>query len=219
MKKFYLIPVVCIFLFGCKVTAEFPQSKVTTEFPQSYIEFGLWPQSLKAENVKITEEQKKINGFSAFKGSDNNFYIKVESAESYSSERNKYKFQDGTEIENGKEYFFRLEPIKWRILSGSGTEKALLFSEKIITGGIKFYKLKDSERYYISGTGYLYKPREINGNKIQPNNYEFSEVRAFLNGLNGEVTVFRIFLKKDFLTLHFQKKKKNLFLLQKLIIH
>lgn len=210
MKNFFLIPAVCIFLFGCKVTAE---------FPQSYIEFGLWPQSLKAENVKITEEQTKINGFSAFKGSDNNFYIKVESAESYSSERNKYKFQDGTEIENGKEYFFRLEPIKWRILSGSGTEKALLFSEKIITGGIKFYKLKDSERYYISGTGYLYKPREINGNKIQPNNYEFSEVRAFLNGLNGEVTVFRIFLKKDFLTLHFQKKKKNLFLLQKLIIH
>ena len=210
MKNFFLIPAVCIFLFGCKVTAE---------FPQSYIEFGLWPQSLKAENVKITEEQTKINGFSAFKGSDNNFYIKVESAESYSSERNKYKFQDGTEIENGKEYFFRLEPIKWRILSGSGTEKALLFSEKIITGGIKFYKLKDSERYYISGTGYLYKSREINGNKIQPNNYEFSEVRAFLNGLNGEVTVFRIFLKKDFLTLHFQKKKKNLFLLQKLIIH
>ena len=157
MKKFYLIPVVCIFLFGCKVTAE---------FPQSYIEFGLWPQSLKAENVKITEEQTKINGFSAFKGSDNNFYIKVESAESYSSERNKYKFQDGTEIENGKEYFFRLEPIKWRILSGSGTEKALLFSEKIITGGIKFYKLKDSERYYKDGTGYLYKPREIDGNKI-----------------------------------------------------
>ena len=210
MKNFFLIPAVCIFLFGCKVTAE---------FPQSYIEFGLWPQSLKAENVKITEEQTKINGFSAFKGSDNNFYIKVESAESYSSERNKYKFQDGTEIENGKEYFFRLEPIKWRILSGNGTEKALLFSEKIITGGIKFYKLKDSERYYISGTGYLYKPREIDGNEIQPNNYEFSEVRAFLNGLNGEVTVFRIFLKKDFLTLHFQKKKKNLFLLQKLIIH
>ena len=209
MKKFYLIPVVCIFLFGCTVTAE---------FPQSYIEFGLWTKSLKAESVKITEEQKKINGFSAFKGSDNNFYIKVESAESYSSERNKYKFQDGTEIENGKEYFFRLEPIKWRILSGNGTEKALLFSEKIITGGIKFYKLKDSERYYIPGTGYLYKPREINGNEIQPNNYEFSEVRAFLNGLNGEVTVFRIFLKKDFLTLHFQKKKKNLFLLQKLII-
>ena len=109
MKNFFLIPVVCIFLFGCTVTAEFPQSKVTTEFPQSYIEFGLWPQSLKAENVKITEEQTKINGFSAFKGSDNNFYIKVESAESYSSERNKYKFQDGTEIENGKEYFFRLD--------------------------------------------------------------------------------------------------------------
>ena len=215
MEKFYLILVVCIFLFGCKVTAEFPQSKVTTEFPQSYIEFGLWPQSLKAENIKITEEQTKINGFSAFKGSDNNFYIKVESAESYS---NKYKFQDGTEIENGKEYFFRLEPIKWRILSGSGTEKALLFSEKIITGGIKFYKLKDSERYYIPGTGYLYKPREINGNEIQPNNYEFSEVRAFLNGLNGESYGVSDFLKKDFLTLHFQKKKKNLFLLQKLII-
>ena len=73
--------------------------------------------------AEITEEQKKINGFSAFKGSDNNFYIKVESAESYSSERNKYKFQDGTEIENGKEYFFRLEPIKWRILSGNGTNQ------------------------------------------------------------------------------------------------
>ena len=216
MKKFYLIPVVCIFLFGCKVTAEFPQSKVTTEFPQSYIEFGLWPQSLKAENVKITEEQKKINGFSAFKGSDNNFYIKVESAESYSSERNKYKFQDGTEIENGKEYFFRLEPIKWRILSGNGTEKALLFSEKIITGGIKFYKLKDSEREFIPGTGYLYKPREIDGNKIQPNNYEFSEVRAFLNGLNGESYGVSDFSEKGFFDIAFSEEEKKSILTSKI---
>ena len=207
MKNFFLIPAVCIFLFGCKVTAE---------FPQSYIEFGLWPQSLKAENVKITEEQTKINGFSAFKGSDNNFYIKVESAESYSSERNKYKFQDGTEIENGKEYFFRLEPIKWRILSGSGTEKALLFSEKIITGGIKFYKLKDSERYYISGTGYLYKPREINGNKIQPNNYEFSEVRAFLNGLNGESYGVSDFSEKGFFDIAFSEEEKKSILTSKI---
>ena len=207
MKKFYLIPVVCIFLFGCTVTAE---------FPQSYIEFGLWPQSLKAESVKITAEQKNINGFSAFKGSDNNFYIKVESAESYSSERNKYKFQDGTEIENGKEYFFRLEPIKWRILSGNGTEKALLFSEKIITGGIKFYKLKDSERYYISGTGYLYKPREINGNKIQPNNYEFSEVRAFLNGLNGESYGVSDFSEKGFFDIAFSEEEKKSILTSKI---
>ena len=216
MKNFFLIPAVCIFLFGCTVTAEFPQSKVTTEFPQSYIEFGLWPQSLKAENVKITEEQKKINGFSAFKGSDNNFYIKVESAESYSSERNKYKFQDGTEIENGKEYFFRLEPIKWRILSGNGTEKALLFSEKIITGGIKFYKLKDSERYYIPGTGYLYKPREINGNEIQPNNYEFSEVRAFLNGLNGESYGVSDFFEKGFFDIAFSEEEKKSILTSKI---
>ena len=206
-QTFFLIPAVCIFLFGCTVTAE---------FPQSYIEFGLWPQSLKAENVKITEEQTKINGFSAFKGSDNNFYIKVESAESYSSERNKYKFQDGTEIENGKEYFFRLEPIKWRILSGSGTEKALLFSEKIITGGIKFYKLKDSERYYKDGTGYLYNPREINGNEIQPNNYEFSEVRAFLNGLNGESYGVSDFSEKGFFDIAFSEEEKKSILTSKI---
>lgn len=204
MKNFFLIPAVCIFLFGCTVTAE---------FPQSYIEFGLWPQSLKAENVKITEEQKKINGFSAFKGSDNNFYIKVESAESYSD---KCKFQDGTGIENGKEYFFRLEPIKWRILSGSGTEKALLFSEKIITGGIKFYKLKDSEREFIPGTGYLYKPREIDGNKIHPNNYEFSEVRAFLNGLNGESYGVSDFSEKGFFDIAFSEEEKKSILTSKI---
>lgn len=93
MKNFFKISAVCIFLFGCTVT---------TEFPQSYIEFGLWPQSLKAENVKITEEQTKINGFTAFKGSDNNFYIKIESAESYS---NKYKFQDEQKLKTEKNIF------------------------------------------------------------------------------------------------------------------
>lgn len=91
-----------------------------------------------------------------------------------------------------------------------------MFSEKIITGGIKFYQLKDSERYYIPGTGYLYKPREINGNEIQPNNYEFSEVRAFLNGLNGESYGVSDFSEKGFFDIAFSEEEKKSILTSKI---
>lgn len=91
-----------------------------------------------------------------------------------------------------------------------------MFSEKIITGGIKFYKLKDSEREFIPGTGYLYKPREIDGNKIHPNNYEFSEVRAFLNGLNGESYGVSDFSEKGFFDIAFSEEEKKSILTSKI---
>ncbi|MDY5046664.1 MAG: DUF6273 domain-containing protein, partial [Treponema porcinum] len=62
----------------------------------------------------------------------------------------------------------------------------------------------------------LYNPREINGNEIQPNNYEFSEVRAFLNGLNGESYGVSDFSEKGFFDIAFSEEEKKSILTSKI---
>ena len=65
-------------------------------------------------------------------------------------------------------YWFKCEPIKWRILSEENG-KALLFSELIL----------DSEDYYNSNSNIEF---SHNGGQGYANNYEFSNIRKWLNG-------------------------------------
>lgn len=88
--------------------------------------FGVYPQSLKAENVTVSETATS-EGY--YTGSDGMLYVKVV-ATPYD---NGYKFSNGTKISKGKTYYFKLEPIKWRILGTDGTN-ATLFGTQIIDG-------------------------------------------------------------------------------------
>ena len=67
------------------------------------------------------------------------------------------------------EKYFKVEPIKWRILNpnAKGNEKKILLSEKILTGNIDYYGYK--------GWGARITP--------SPANYSLSNIRSYLNSL------------------------------------
>ena len=89
-----------------------------------YIYFGEYPQSLKDEDVEITGER---NSKGYYKGSDGEWYAKIVA---YSWVPG-YTFANGSPVINDKTYYFKVEPIKWRILEIDG-ENAFLVCENVI---------------------------------------------------------------------------------------
>ncbi len=81
-------------------------------------------------------------------------------------------------------YWFKYEPIKWRILNETNGE-ALLLCEMLI----------DCQDYYYDHT----EARTIGGNNVNPNNYEHSNIRKWLNN--------------EFYNTSFSELEKNLILL------
>ena len=112
----------------------------------SYILFGEYPQALKAESVTvgITADSR---GY--YLGSDGFYYAKVMADPNNSG----YTFSSGAKVTDGTVYYFKVEPIRWRILSDDGTN-ALILCDSIIA----------NKRYDDSS-----------------NNYANSEIRAWLN--------------------------------------
>ncbi|MBQ8290681.1 MAG: hypothetical protein IJY01_07425, partial [Clostridia bacterium] len=113
---------------------------------ENYIYFGEYPQTLKSNNVTITST-KDSRGY--YLGSDGYYYAKVVATPNASG----YSFSTGTEITDGGVYYFKVEPIRWRILS-ENNDSAFVFCDSIIA----------NHRYDDSS-----------------NNYEESEIRQWLN--------------------------------------
>ena len=113
-----------------------------------YIYFGEYPQSVKKADVTIQENSSDENGY--FLGSDHYLYAKVTA----NPHNIGVTFASGEPIISGKEYYFKVEPIRWKVLSQRDGE-LLLLSDLILTG----------RRFDASD-----------------NCYKTSDVRAFLNG-------------------------------------
>ena len=138
-----------------------------------YVYFGEWPQTIKGESVIITDE---IDERGYYKGSDGCYYAKSDCI-SYNEE---LTFSNGnnvidTDTENIEDdLYFKVEPIKWRIVSNSyDGNKCLLICENILTANVAFYD--DS---MVS--------RELNGLSISVNNYKYSNIRAYLNSKKNQ---------------------------------
>ncbi len=74
-------------------------------------------------------------------------------------------YQDYNGYTTGNVYWFKYEPIKWRILKESNGS-AIILAEMIL----------DSQDY-----NYTSNSRTINGNTVYGNNYEYSSIKAWLN--------------------------------------
>ena len=116
---------------------------------------GMWPQTIKAAGVTVDESDSKVVGiFTYYKGSDGAWYVKQQE-KAYSTG---YKYSDGTDVaqSDANSYkYFKVEPIKWVVLTDNYSGKKLLHSEKILIG-----------RRYDDDS----------------NNYRNSEIRSWLNG-------------------------------------
>ena len=101
--------------------------KITVENSKNYIYLGEYPQTVVTDKT-ITEELNKLTtknslGYYEYKGVQ---YAKVKA-----SITGDVKFNNGTVIENEKDYYFKVEPIKWQVLiNESGT--ITILSEKIL---------------------------------------------------------------------------------------
>ena len=124
-----------------------------------YILFGCYPQTIKSSDVTVGDVADE-DGY--YLGSDGERYAKVVA---YPHESG-YTFSDGSDVTNGETYYFKVEPIRWRILSESDGS-AFILADGII-----------ANHYYHHTTS----STTIDGEKVYANNYKHSDIRAWLNG-------------------------------------
>ena len=105
-----------------------------------YYYFGSYPQTIKDASVNIISIEKDEYGY--YTGSDGEKYALLK-ANPWDS----YTFSNGEKIVKNKEYYFKVEPIKWKILENKDG-KAFLFSELILDAHRFDY---DSNNYSSSG--------------------------------------------------------------------
>ena len=124
-----------------------------------YLYFGEYPQTVKTPNVTITSEQDK-RGY--YLGSDGFYYAKLKATPA----ENSY-FPSGEKVQEKETYYFKVEPIRWRIMSQSDGSVTILCDQII--------DLQVFDRYEVAG--YIY--GEID--------YGYSSIRDWLNTTFYEV--------------------------------
>lgn len=135
---------------------------MVTENGINYLYFGRYPQTVVSNTSIITELNKltktNSNGYYEHEGYE---YAKLAANPSSSS----YVFSNNQTIVKNQVYYFKVEPIKWRVLEQEDGTLTLL-TDMIL----------DQEQFYTSSSN-----RNIDGETIYANNYEHSTIRNFLN--------------------------------------
>ena len=130
-----------------------------------YIYFGEYPQSIKDDNVTIDLNTQDSRGY--YLGSDGFYYAAVVSSGSG------YKFSNDTVASSGTIHYFKVEPIKWRILS-LDDESAIILCDSIIE-----HMEYQSDEGNPNNWPYITANGAPDGTHI--NNYKYSDVRRWLN--------------------------------------
>ena len=151
---------------------KFTESVETIDGDLNHVCFGDWPQRIMPSDVTVDESiTTERGGYTYCYGSDGYWYAKcIENV--YLSNT----YSDGTPVKSSSydsTRYFRVEPVKWRVLNPDDDGDKLLLSEQILIN-CAYYDTEDVDRMIGSETVY-------------PNNYKESRVRAFLNGLSYQV--------------------------------
>ncbi len=106
-----------------------------------FLYFGSYPQTVKDASVNIISNEKDEYGY--YTGSDCEKYALLK-VNLYDSD---YTFSNGETIIRNKEYYFKVEPIKWKILEDKNG-KVFIFSELILDAHI----FDDNSNYYAASS-------------------------------------------------------------------
>ena len=169
---------------GCKIVLrieaadELYSTPVTEEVNgTTYVYFGVWPQTVLPVTSSVTVDETvsvEMGANTYYLGSDGNYYAKC--AEKANGTGDQYKYHDGTQVGRfgTTTRYFKVEPIKWRVLTDNYSGKKLLLAENILTAKVPYYDYKsDANRRTVGSDTNIY-----------PNNYKYSQIRAYLNGLD-----------------------------------
>ena len=189
-----IVAICAIAMTGCAQPGGSPGGNKTYEFTETvkilpagtdgtagisatYVEFGDWPQSVLPSDSTVTvdETKKVIMGANTYYlGSDGNYYAKC--AENAFGTGVEYKYHDGTQPGRSgtTTRYFKVEPIKWRVLTDNYSGKKLLLAEEILTANVPYYDYRNKDYTRTVGSD----------TNIYPNNYKYSQIRAYLNGLD-----------------------------------
>ena len=150
---------------------------------ETYYKFGDYPQTIAESQADTYYTSSPIyNGWHL--GQDGYFYEKcTTNLETYNTSN--HTCSNGTELTDGTVYYFKVEPIKWRLLTDSydidgdngDSTGLLLLAENILTANVS---------YYTSTYDNSELTRTLNGTTIYTNNYKYSNIRAYLNGTNNQ---------------------------------
>jgi hypothetical protein len=148
-----------------------PLSGFEGSFPGGkYYAFGDFPQTLSDLSDDEYTSDPIYRGY--YLGNDGYFYEKC-SENGYDYPNAVTTYSNGTEVKKADAEsmrYFKVEPIKWRVLNPNGGDSKILLAESILTANIPVYA-SDENR----GTA---------DDPIYPNNYEHSNIRAYLNGIS-----------------------------------
>lgn len=155
-----------------------------------YIYFGVFPKTVATENITVDENVFVTMGANTYyKGkNDENYYVKVK--ENAFGTGTAYKYSDGTQAKQSETEsyrYFKVEPIKWKVITDSYSGKCLLLAEDILTANVPYYEGDTS--------------RTIAGKTVCENNYKYSQIRAYLNGLDyyySKYTSYNTVKKTDY---------------------
>ena len=106
-----------------------------------FLYFGSYPQTIKDASVNIISNEKDENGY--YTGSDGEKYALLNANPCNIN----YTFSNGEKIVRNKEYFFKVEPIKWNVLEDKDG-KVFIFSELILD----VHKFDDSSNDYATSS-------------------------------------------------------------------
>ena len=167
-----------------------------------YIYFGIFPKTVLPANSTLTVDETvsvKMGAATYYKGSNGEYYAKVKENASITGTR--YKYSDGTQAKksDAESYrYFKVEPIKWKVITDSYSGKCLLLAEDILTANVPYYEGDTS--------------RTIAGTTVYPNNYKYSTIRAYLNGKyeSDDTQSKTAYENKGFLQTAFTAEAQNL---------
>ncbi len=138
-----------------------------------YIYFGVFPKTVLSStaSISVDETDKVTMGANTYyKGNDGNYYAKVLETRYGSTV---IKYSDGSTVKqsSANSYrYFKVEPIKWKVLSKNYNGKCLLLAEDILTANVPYYVYESRSN------------RTIGTTEVYANNYKYSTIRAYLNG-------------------------------------
>ena len=136
-KRVLIAATSMLLLIALVVTSIFVGPNLWYLVSSKYVQFGEYPQSLKADDVTIDESQMDSRGY--YLGSDGAYYAKQVATFPEDLRGNDFyelveygTFENGTKIVEGETYYFKVEPIRWRILATAADGRQFLIADRVL---------------------------------------------------------------------------------------
>ncbi|MCR4790945.1 MAG: DUF6273 domain-containing protein [Treponemataceae bacterium] len=156
------------------------ENDVEVEKTYDLVKFGDFPQTIAGSGITYSPSTV-YNGW--YIGSDGYFYERCVANPLTNNSSSTYTCSDGTLLASGTTYYFKVEPIEWRVLTNNynSTGKKLLLAENILTANVPYYHFENENGDDLPDT----ESRSVGTDTtIRTSNYKYSQIRAYLNGLN-----------------------------------